>query len=719
MENTDIRKIIIDVIQKDGNKKIPIGIIVKKVSQANNEIKKEEIFPVIYKMLDDGELIRIYENKVVLGHLNYEKDFSKKYYGTLSINSAGDGFIKSKSESGDEIEYYVYRKNLLNALRNDEVEFVKLIKEKKEGDLDEVAITNVIKRSRNYLVATVVLNDNNEIDIQPDDLKFYLKIQLLDSSNFQVGDKLLLKITQYNENVALCQLEKNIGNVNEVGTDVISILYENGIPMKFSENTINQSDQLKFKITDFDIKYRKDIRERLIISIDPPTSKDLDDAIYVEKLENGNYFLSVSIADVSSYVKLNSAINEDALERGTSVYYLDKVIPMLPFNISDHLCSLNQNEEKMCITCDMEFDKFGNIVCYNVFPAIMENKCRLSYDEVNDFFNNNIKNKHVNPQVYNQLLVAKELHLILRNRNIENGYIDFEIKEPKIILDENGVPIDVQIKQSGTAQKMIEDFMISANEFVTKFANKLDLPFIYRIHDKPDFKKYENFIIEAKKLNFKVLFDYHTLTPRKVYETLEANKEHENINILRKLMLRLMQKAKYSTQNIGHFGLALDDYTHFTSPIRRYSDLLVHRILWAYVFAKDYYSDQDRLQIKTTLNDVIDKCNLTEVRQVNTERDVNSFKFAEYMSYKIGEEYEGVISAVVSFGIFVELENTIEGLVSIKNLDDDFYTYIPENLTLVGKKTNKVFTIGQKVKIRVISANKNTRKIDFKLLKIC
>lgn len=266
---------------------------------------------------------------------------------------------------------------------------------------------------------------------------------------------------------------------------------------------------------------------------------------------------------------------------------------------------------------------------------------------------------------------------------------------------------------------MIEDFMISANQCVTMFANDLEIPFVYRIHDKPDFKKYENFMIESKKLNFKILFDYHTLTPRKVYETLEANKNNENINILRKLMLRLMQKAKYSTQNIGHFGLALEDYTHFTSPIRRYSDLLIHRILWYFVFAKDYYSDEERQILKNKINDLIDQCNLTEIRQVNSERDINSFKFAEYMSYRIGEEYEGVISAVVSFGLFVELDNTIEGLISIKNLDDDYYMYIPENLTLVGRKNNHIFTIGQKVKIRVISANKMTRKIDFKLIKIC
>lgn len=718
MECSDIRSLIINVIKQDGNKKIPIGIIVKKIHDINKKIKKDEIFPVIYKMLDDGELVRIFENKVVLGHLKYEKDMSKTYSGVLSINAAGDGFIKS-IENNQEIEYYVYRKNLLNALRNDEVEFVKLIKDKDENELEEVAITNILKRSKQSLVVTANLNEKFEFEFIPDDLKFYLKIILDGENNFKNGDKLLLKIIDYKNDVAIAKLEKIIGNANDVGTDVISILYENGVPMHFSDETIRLSNELKFKISDFDNKYRRDIRDRMIISIDPETSKDLDDAIYVKKLENGNYFLSVSIADVSSYVQINSSIDEDAILRGTSVYYLNKVIPMLPFNISDHLCSLNQDEEKMCLTCDMEFDKQGNILSYNVFPAIMQNKCRMSYDEVNDFYNKNIRRNGVLEEIYEQLLISKELHEILRTKNITNGYIDFEIKEPKIILDEKGIPIDIQIKKSGIAQKMIEDFMISANQCVTMFANDLEIPFVYRIHDKPDFKKYENFIIESKKLNFKILFDYHTLTPRKVYETLEANKNNENINILRKLMLRLMQKAKYSTQNIGHFGLALEDYTHFTSPIRRYSDLLIHRILWYFVFAKDYYSDEERQVLKNKINDLIDQCNLTEIRQVNSERDINSFKFAEYMSYRIGEEYEGVISAVVSFGLFVELDNTIEGLISIKNLDDDYYMYIPENLTLVGRKNNHIFTIGQKVKIRVISANKMTRKIDFKLIKIC
>lgn len=718
MEYTDIRSLIINVIKQDGNKKIPIGIIVKKIHEINKKIKKDKIFPVIYKMLDDGELVRIFENKVVLGHLNYERDMSKTYSGILSINSAGDGFIKS-IENDQEVEFYVYRKNLLNALRNDEVEFVKLKKDKNENELEEVAITNILKRSKQSLVVTANLNEKFEFEFIPDDLKFYLKIVLDGEHNFKNGDKLLLKIVDYKNDIAIAKLDKIIGNTNDVGTDVMSILYENGVPMHFSDETIKLSNELKFKITDFDNKYRRDIRDRMIISIDPETSKDLDDAIYVKKLDNGNYFLGVSIADVSSYVQINTSIDEDAILRGTSVYYLNKVIPMLPFNISDHLCSLNQDEEKMCLTCDMEFDKQGNILSYNVFPAIMQNKCRMSYDEVNDFYNNNIKRDGVSEEIYDQLLISKELHEILRTKNITNGYIDFEIKEPKIILDKDGVPIDIQIKKSGIAQKMIEDFMISANQCVTMFANDLEIPFVYRIHDKPEFKKYENFIIESKKLNFKILFDYHTLTPRKVYETLEANKDNENINILRKLMLRLMQKAKYSTQNIGHFGLALQDYTHFTSPIRRYSDLLIHRILWYFVFAKDYYSDEERQVLRNKINDLIDQCNLTEIRQVNSERDINSFKFAEYMSYRIGEEYEGVISAVVSFGIFVELDNTIEGLISIKNLDDDYYTYIPENLTLVGRKNNRIFTIGQKVKIRVISANKMTRKIDFKLIKIC
>lgn len=718
MENVDIRKLIIDVIKKDGNKKIPIGIIVKKIHQINKKIDKNQIFPVIYKMLDDSELIRIYENKVVLGHINYEKDFSKKYIGILSINSAGDGFIKSIDDKGNEIEYYVYRKNLFNALRNDEVEFVKLKKERENEELEEVAIINVLKRSKETFVVTANLN-NNEFEFIPDDLKFYLKIKINDISNIKLGDKLLIKIISYEDNIAHAIIEKIIGHVDDVGVDVISILHENDVPMTFSSDTILESNNLKFQITDFDVKYRKDIRERLIISIDPQTSKDLDDAIYVENLNDGNYFLSVSIADVSSYIKMDSCIDKDAISRGTSVYYLNKVIPMLPFNISDNLCSLNQNEDKMCLSCDMVFDKLGNILSYDVYPAIMNNKCRLSYDEVNEYFEHSITNKNIDKKIYDQLLVCKELHRILRKKNIENGYIDFEIKEPKIILDEKGVPIDIQIKQTGVAQKMIEDFMISANQCVTMYANKLDIPFVYRIHDKPDFKKYENFMIESKKLNFKILFDYHNLTPKKVYETLEANKNHENINILRKLMLRLMQKAKYSTQNIGHFGLALDDYTHFTSPIRRYSDLLIHRILWMFVFAKDFYNDKQRIELNSKLHDLIQQCNLTEIRQVNTERDINSYKFAEYMSFRIGEEYEGVVSAVVSFGLFVELDNTIEGLISIKNLEDDFYIFIPENLTLVGKKTNKIFTIGQKVKIRVIAANKFTRKIDFKLIKVC
>lgn len=713
----NIREYIIQAIKDDGNRKIPAGIIVRNVMNNHYGVTKREVYNAIDIMEENEELRKLYDDKYVLGYIDAPVDMSQTFEGVISINSSGDGFIRRILEDNSEIDYYVNKRHLANALRNDLVRFALLKKEPTPKGLQEASVLEVITRSKDYLVATIEINysDNNYVVI-PDDQKFRLNIVLDSIEGLVDGEKVLIKISSFDETNAYGVVSKVLGHRNDIGLDVSSIVYDNGVPVEFADNVIEESRKLKFEITDHDRKVRTDITNRKIISIDPETSKDLDDAVYVERLANGKYFLGVSIADVSYYVQQSTKLDESAYERGTSVYLVDRVIPMLPHNISDNLCSLNPNEDKMCITCDMIIDIDGTVMWYDVYPAIMRNHQRFSYDEVNAYFEQSITKPEIDSTIYNQLSEAKQLHEILRRKKEREGYIEFDIKEPKIIQDEKGVPIDIEIKQSGTAQKMIEDFMVAANETVTKYAIKNELPFIYRIHDKPDLKKISMFLIETRKLGFKIDIDYDNLNSKQIAKWIEDNKDSPRLYLLNKLLLRSMQKAKYSVENIGHFGLALENYTHFTSPIRRYSDLIVHRIFWTYMFDRESYSDEQRLTLKNNLRDITEECNLCEARQVTTERDVNSAKFAEYMSYRIGEEYDGIISAVTSFGFFVELENTIEGLVSIKNIDDDFYTYNEETMTLIGKKLGKVFTLGKKVRIKVLSASKQDRKIDFKLI---
>lgn len=714
-----IKELIIKTIKRDGNRKIPPGIIVKKILDEHSYLSKTKIYSVVDEMIANNELKKLPDNKVVLGYIDAEVDMSTIYEGTISINSNFDGFIAIFNENNDLVEeFYINKIHTNGALKGDLVKFALLKKEPSPQGLREASVIEIVKRHKHTFVAEILL-DEYTYQVIPDDTKIYLDIEINNLDGIQNHDKVLLQIDEYQKNKICASVKRIIGNKSNLGVDIESVAYENNVPIDFSEDAILESEQLKFNITELDKKLRKDIRDRYIMTIDPATSKDLDDAIYVEKLPNNNYFLSVSIADVASYVQPDTSLDTSAFNRGTSVYLVDRVIPMLPSNISDNLCSLNPHEDKMTITCDMEINAHGDIVNIDVYPSIMNNHCRLSYDEVNQLLDDNfeIKDKPFSSQVIQQLKIAYELHNILRFKKLSLGYIEFDIKEPKITLNDQGIPIAIDVKKSGTAQKIIEDFMVACNEAVTLFVQQHNLPFIYRIHDKPDVKKINTFMIEAKKLGFFCNIDYANLKSKDFLDLLEANKNHSEFPILNKILLRSMQKAKYTIDNIGHFGLALDNYTHFTSPIRRYSDLIVHRILWMFLFAKDIYSDAQRFALKQKLEEIAQECNLCETRQVETERNVNSMKFAEYMSYHVGNKYSGSVSAVTSYGLFVELDNLIEGLVMIKNIADDFYVFNPETLTIMGRRTSKVYSLGTRVNIEVIGANKQERKIDFKIVK--
>lgn len=713
---SDIRNKIIKIIQDDGNRKIPPGIIVRKMLNQFPYLLKSKIFSEIDAMKASGELKIFNDNKVALGYIDAEVDYSNLYEGYISINSNCDGYIRLLNDNNEVIEeFYVNKIHLNSALRGDFVQFA-LLKKDCLNSLREASVTKVLKRNKNICVGQIIFEPNGDYKFIPDDNKMYLNVQISNIDIAKNNDKVLLVFDEIKDGIIYATIKRNIGNKYSLGIDIESIVYDNNVPIDFSDESINDSEKLSFQITEKDQKIRRDIRERKIITIDPATSKDLDDAVFVDKLPNDNYFLSVSIADVSSYVQFNSDLDNEAFNRGTSVYLVDRVIPMLPNKISDNLCSLNENEDKLTLTCDMEIDKLGNIVDIQVYPSIMKNHHRFSYDEVNELFSNNFLSNNLDAEIVNSLRYSYELHSILRKKKYQDGYIEFDIKEPLIKLNDSGIPVSIEVKQTGTAQKMIEDFMVAANEAVTIFAKDHNLNFIYRTHDKPENKKITNFLTEAKKLGIFVNIDYSNLSSKNFLELIDKNKDSPNFLILNKLLLRSMQKAKYDTNNIGHFGLALSNYTHFTSPIRRYADLIVHRLFWFFVFDKNSFSDKDKSDLLQKLSEITKQCNICEIRQVETERTVNSMKFAEYMSYHIGEKYDGIVSTVTPYGLFVELDNLIEGFVQIKNIGSDFYIYNDKNFTISGRNNNKVYSIGTKVKVEVVYANKQDRRIDFKII---
>lgn len=713
---SDIRSKIIKIILDDGNRKIPPGIIVRKMLDQFPYLLKSKIFNEIEAMKACGALKSFTDNKVALGYIDAEVDLSTRYEGVISINTNHDGYIKLFNEHNELVEeFYVNKIHLNSALRGDLVEFA-LLKKDCINCLREASVTKVIKRNKSFCVGQIIFDQDNNYQFVPDDNKMYLNVVISNINVANNNDKVLLTFDDIKDDVIYATITRNIGNKYSLGIDIESIVYDNNVPVDFSDAVIQASENLVFEITEKDKKLRRDIRDRKIITIDPATSKDLDDAVFVDKLPNNNYFLSVSIADVSSYVKFNSQLDNSAFERGTSVYLVDRVIPMLPTKISDNLCSLNENEDKFALTCDMEIDHDGNIVDIEVFPSIMKNYHRFSYDEVNGLFTTNFSNCNLDSQIVQSLKYGYELHSILRTRKHQDGYIEFDIKEPLIKLDAKGVPISIDVKKSGLAQKMIEDFMVAANEAVTIFAKDHKLNFIYRTHDKPEAKKINNFLIEAKKIGVLVNIDYASFSSKDFLKLIEKNKNLPISPIISKLLLRAMQKAKYDTSNIGHFGLALNNYTHFTSPIRRYADLIVHRLFWFFIFDKDGSSAKEKAELLSKLNEITKQCNLTEIRQVETERTVNSMKFAEYMSYRIGQKFDGIVSTVTPYGLFIELGNLIEGFVQIRNIGPDFYIYNDTNFTIANKNNTDIYSIGRSVKVEVIYANKEDRRIDFKII---
>ena len=505
-----------------------------------------------------------------------------------------------------------------------------------------------------------------------------------------------------------------IGHKNDPGVDILSIVYKYKINTEFPEDVKEEVKNIPMEVRDIDLVGRRDLRNLEIFTIDGDDTKDIDDAISIELMNNGHYKLGVHIADVSYYVKEGSPLDNEAMERGTSVYLVDRVIPMLPHELSNGICSLNPNVDRLAISCVMEFDHDGKQLDYEIFPSVIRSRIQMTYKKVNSILEDNVAPEGYEPYE-KSLRLMEELAQILRKMKVKRGYIDFEVDEAKILVDKDCKPVNVVLRDRGAGEKLIEDFMIAANECVATHIYFMSLPFIYRVHEVPKEEKLRSYLSFVGSLGYQVPGDLKDTSPKTVQKIIKYLEDKPEFKILSSLLLRSMQKAVYRPENLGHYGLASQCYTHFTSPIRRYPDTTVHRLLRTYLFNKQLDMGTIR-KWEEKLIYISEHSSSRERASVDCEREVEDMKMAEYMEGHIGEEFQGMISSVTSFGMFVELDNLIEGLVPLRDMKD-FFHYDEEHMTLTGERSHVKYTIGDKLLVKVVRASKEDKTIDFEVVR--
>ena len=669
----------------------------------NSVEELKELLKVLHTLEEEYKVYRTKKDKYMLFNNSNLKT------GKLLSTKKGYGFVDIE---GDE-DVFVAQDNLNGAINNDEV--VVEITSKKGMKL-EGRIVKVVERKLKQFVGKVYFKHNKCMIVLDDkivnlDIIIDPEKSLGAVSGHKVVVRLLNKIDNTTYKGAIIKI---LGHQDDPGVDILSIAAKYEIDDVFPEDVIEQLNSIPDHVLPEEYEGRTDLRDQMIFTIDGDDTKDIDDAISIEKLSNGNYKLGVHIADVSYYVKENTPLDDEAYKRGTSVYLANTVIPMLPHQLSNGICSLNPNVDRLAMSCVMEIDPSGEVVEYDIFESVIKSNIQMTYKKVNAILERNEIAEGYEPYV-ESLHLMSELADILRKNKINKGYIDFEIDEAKIITNEDGEAIDVVLRERGTGEKLIEDFMIAANETVARHITYMEYPFIYRIHGEPNEEKINNFLSFVSILGHSV-HKMKKITPKAMQELLGELKEVKEFPILSSLLLRSMQKAVYDKNNIGHFGLASKCYTHFTSPIRRYPDTTVHRLLRTYLFNKSLSADTIKYW-ENKLTVLGEHTSERERASIECEREVDDMKMAEYMEKHIDEEYTGIVSGVMSFGMFIELPNKIEGLVRIDDLGDDYYTYDESTFSLRGNKNKRGYRLGDEVKVVVKAASKANHTIDFILKK--
>lgn len=636
--------------------------------------------------------------------------------GVFRGNEKGFGFVKI---DGQDEEIYISRGNTKDAVNGDEV-LIKIINDTVEGNRKEGKIVKTINHKRNEIVGTFTKRKNFGF-VVPDDREFNTDIFISKKSfnKAKNNQKVVVKITKFPQGnkSAEGEITEIIGGINEAGVDMLSLIKEYNLPYEFPDDVILEAQKVENKITKKDLQNRLDLRSKNIFTIDGEDAKDLDDAIYVTKLENENYELGVSIADVSHYVAENSKLDQEAIIRGTSIYMLDRVIPMLPKELSNGICSLNVNEDRLCLSVISEITPDGEIVSSDIRKAVINVKERMSYADVQKILDG--KNKKVlkrYEKYIEDFKLMEELAKILKQKREGAGSLDLDIPESKVILDKNGFAIDIEKYKIYFANEIIEQFMLTANEIVAEKFYWLEAPFIYRVHEEPDTEKVNALNKFLFNFGYKIKSNKEKVYPKAFAEVLEKVKGREEEMVVSNLILRTLKVARYESENKGHFGIASKYYCHFTSPIRRYPDLFIHRIISKYIDNSYILNEKNLEKYKEQATKYSQTSSEREKIAQKVEREAIAIKKAEYMQNKIGKEYEGIVSGITAFGMFVELENTVEGLIKFEDLGNEYFIYNDENKTLIGENSKKIYKIGDKIKIKVIYANKQLRRINFKAI---
>ncbi|MDY5435111.1 ribonuclease R [Peptostreptococcus porci] len=712
MLGNDVKNRILGLINETAYKPMPIDELV--MIFAEDKIEKSEVKALVQEMFEDGELFINKKGKV--GSL---KSYSM-VKGRYGFTRKTFGFVTSEKDNSD---IYIDSDDRNGAFDGDTV-LVKITKEPTGRMNKEGVVIKILERANREIVG--LFHENNSFGfVIPDNKKFDNDIFIPKKyfSGAKNNDKVVCKIEVWPDDKKKPEgiITEIIGQSGERFVEIDSIVRSHGFQEEFPEKVIAQLEMIENKVKPNEIEGRLDLREKMIYTIDGDDSKDFDDAISVEILDNGNYELGVHIADVTHYVKENSPLDREALRRGTSVYMVDKVIPMLPQKLSNGICSLNPHVDRLTLSCIMEVNpQNAKVVRHVISESVIRSNARLTYHEVSEFLENddkslieNIDDPERTEELFDSLRNAGVLSELLRKNRFKRGAIDFDFPESKIVLNKNGYPIDISPYERRVSNKLIEEFMLLANETIAEHFFWLKTPFVYRVHELPDSEKVTILKEYLYELDIMLRISKGGIRPSDLQRVLDSIEDFEIKQAVGSIMLRTLRQARYSPECLGHFGLAATYYCHFTSPIRRYPDLQIHRIIKEQISGK--LSDKRITHYENILYGVSDQSSVLERKAEMAERDVDDYYKAVFMSDKVGDEFEGHISGITNFGIFVELSNGVEGMISLESLPD-YYIYNERSKTLVGETTKKVYKIGQKHKVKLIKVEVETRKIDFSFI---
>ncbi|MDO4544932.1 MAG: ribonuclease R [Bacillota bacterium] len=643
-----------------------------------------------------------------------KKKRRRRFTGTLEKHRRGFGFVTC-----DELEQDIFiAANCINGAMNGDMVEVDLIPEALWKESPEGIITGVISRNITEVVGTFEKSKKFGFVI-PESKKYRedIFVRKKDFAGAQRGDKVVVQITRYPDkhDSAEGRITEIISRGGQPGGDIKAIARSYDMRDSFPSKVNAEAKAMRKRgIRQQDLTGRRDLRHKKIFTIDGADSKDFDDAVSIERLDNGNYLLGVHIADVAHYVREDGPLDKEALKRATSVYLLDQVIPMLPKDLSNDICSLNPHEDRLTLSIDMEITDKGVVIGHEIYESLINSCERLVYDDISDLLENHdevMVEKYAH--IKEDLFTMNELALLLRRNRSDRGSLDFDLDEAYITLNKQGIPVSIETTERRSANKLIEEFMLLANETVAEHFYWMEMPFVYRVHEKPEQEKLRQLKTFLMSFGISLKGSSETIHPKAVSKVLEQVAGKPNENVVNSVTLRSMQKAFYSTECRGHFGLALKYYCHFTSPIRRYPDLMIHRIIKAAI--KEEMSAKGLKHFRKKASEAADISSVAERKAIEAEREVEKLKKAEYMTYHIGEVYDGIISGVTGHGIYVQLENTVEGMIRLEDLRDDYYDFIPEKYTLMGRRNHKTYKLGDEATILVESVDLERREINFLL----